>query len=574
MSQRAETPPATLHPLGWPAFLAAAALTGLSIAVYLPALGCEFVELDDGGYVVRNPWVSPGLSWQGLRRAATEVVGSNWHPLTMVSHQADCQLYGLEPRGHHLTSILWHAATTALLFLLGLRLTGRFVPCLAAAALWSWHPLRVESVAWVSERKDVLSGFFGLLSLWFYAAWAVRGGAIRFLLAGSSLAAGLLCKSMLVTWPAVMVLLDYWPLGRWRPDDLLRVDAWPRLGRLIAEKWLFWLLALASSMLTLSTQSQVAVRSLERLPLVWRLANALASLADYLGQTVWPARMACFYPHPGAAPNWISVVTGALLLVGTFWGAWRLRGQQPYLLVGWCWFVGTLLPVVGLIQVGGHARADRYTYLPSIGIATAVVGLVGHWAGGDRRRLRGVGLAAGAVALALAATTWRQIGVWHDTESLFRHAAAVTDRNFLAYASLGNVLSGRGEFQAALVEFDRALAYHAQEPLATLGKAYCLARLDRPREAIVWYQRALDQQPGDPRLRFNLAEMLAASGRRREAALAYRQVVAECQATGAGQWAELAALATERLNGLGSSSPAPVRPTAPGGLPPQAPSPD
>lgn len=511
--------------------LALAVLTGL---IFSRALGGGFVEFDDNVYVTLNPWVQGGLSTEGLRQAWTRTVGSNWHPLTMISHQVDCHLFGLDPRGHHLTSVVLHALNTALVYLLWTRFTGRWGAALLAAAIWGWHPLRVESVAWIAERKDLLSGLFGLLALGAYGWWCERPSSGRYLTCGLLLGAGLLSKSMLVTWPCVMLLCDAWPLGRWTPWNLLgdrssRGEALRRCAALVAEKWLFWLLVFSISLVTLGTQSRVAVRSLGALPLGIRVGNALASYVDYLGNFVWPTGLACFYPHPGTSLAWSNVVVGAVVVAGATLAAWRLAPRQPYLLVGWLWYLGTLVPVIGLVQVGGHARADRFTYLPQVGLAVALAWAALEWAGHSVARRRGVTAAAVVWLAAMAALTWQQIGVWRDTETLFRRAAAVTEGNFVAHGSLGNVLAAREDFAGALVEYERTLAIQPDDQLATLGLAYCLSRLDRGREAVVYYQRSVARDGSDPRVRLNYAELLFALARHREAREEYVRVLAQLE---------------------------------------------
>ncbi len=528
--------PATSRSLGVSAIDGAWAL-GLALAtlaVFSRALVCDFVEFDDNVYVTRNAGVQAGLSWTGWNQAWTAVVGSNWHPLTMLSHGLDWQLFGPRPWGHHLTSIVWHGLTAAAVYLLWVELTGRRATSLALAALWAWHPLRVESVVWVAERKDVLSGCLGIATLWAYARWARGPSPGRFALVTALFALGLTAKSMLVTLPVIMLLLDYWPLERWRsgnaPGSNALTSGRALAFRLVREKWAWIGLSALFCLIALSTQSQVAMRTLGKLPLAWRAANAAVAVVDYLGQLVWPNGLACFYPHPVDRLPWGQAIVAAVAIVVCGLLAWRERAVRPYLLVGCSWYLVMLLPVIGLVQVGGHARADRYTYLPQIGIWMLLLFGLDELLT-KRVRWRAAGAAIVVAGLAgLACITWRQTGVWQNSESLFRRATEVTEGNFFAHAALGNALAGRSEFEQALAEYDRALALRPADPLATVGKGMALAQLGRNREAMPWLELAVEADPYNPRLRFNTAEVGRALGENRAARKHYDAALAAVSA--------------------------------------------
>ncbi len=374
------------------------ALVLLTVAGFWPSIGNGFVNYDDDEYVTENPHVQAGLTLNGMRWALTATEAANWHPLTWVSHMADRSLFGADPRGHHLSSLIWHLANVVLLFLVLFRMTGATGRSAAVASLFALHPLHVESVAWISERKDVLSTFFWILTLWAYARYANRPGPRRYLLVVAFLALGLACKPMLVSVPLVLLLLDFWPLDRLHPPY------WP----VVREKIPLVILAAASSVITLVAQHRGgALGSFERLPLSMRLENAVVSYAGYLWKTIRPVGLSIVYPHPGPGrPGW--QVAGAMaLLAAISYGAIRARRRRPYLLVGWLWFLVTLVPVIGLVQVGEQAMADRYTYVPLVGPFVAVV-----WGAADLvRRVGGTERQRRASTAAVAAASAAVLGI-------------------------------------------------------------------------------------------------------------------------------------------------------------------
>ncbi|MES1180725.1 MAG: hypothetical protein ABUL66_02560, partial [Verrucomicrobiota bacterium] len=420
--------------------LVALLLALATLLVYLPVTRNGFVNFDDGDYVTGNRLVKDGLTWAGIRWAFTTFHASNWHPLTWLSHMLDCQLFGLSPGAHHCVNVLWHAANTVLLFVLLLRLTSSLWPSAFVAALFAWHPLHVESVAWVAERKDVLSTCFALLTLLAYTRYAqsttsdrrqVAGGFSSsffilhssFYLALVCFALGLMAKPMLVTLPFVMLLLDYWPLKRFSVSAF-RFYRFP----LLLEKLPFFLLAAVSCVITYRAQDAGAsVASLERVPLHLRLENSLVSYPAYLLKTIWPANLAVIYPLPKEIPG-IAAATAAAVLIFFSTVVARARQRSPYLLVGWLWFLGTLVPVIGLVQVGSQSMADRYTYFPLIGVFIAAAFGVHALA----VRFQFPKLAAAAAGLTLTACVGlaeNQLRHWRDSESLFAHAVAVTKNN-------------------------------------------------------------------------------------------------------------------------------------------------
>jgi tetratricopeptide (TPR) repeat protein len=492
-------------------FLALAA-----VLLYGRTLGHEFINLDDNVYVYENEHVKPGLTLAGIGWAFSTGHGDNWHPLTWISHMFDCQTYGLWPGGHHLTNVLLHAATAVLLFLVLRQMTGDLWPSAMTAALFAVHPLRVESVAWVAERKDMLSGLFFVLTLGAYARF-VRGRR-----SGASYAAvvvlfalGLMAKPMLVTLPFVLLLLDYWPLGRLAPgsDD----NSWPTAGRqalrLVIEKLPLFALAAVSCLVTALVQ-RMAMKELDHVPFPWRLANAVVAYVAYLGQMIYPAGLTIFYPHPQTGlPAW--KIVGAVLVLGAVTVVSVVLGRKrPYAPVGWFWYLGMAVPVIGLVQVGIQAMADRYTYLPQIGIA-----MLAAWGAADLLRARPWGRkacwsASIAVLAALMGCTWHQVGTWKDPEALWNHALDCVPRNARAYYNLGNHARDKHNDMALAMEYFRAaIEADPQHADAHHNLALCLASQGNQADAAVYYQRALELTAKEPTAHCQLATIL--QGQRR-----------------------------------------------------------
>jgi len=496
----------------------------VTILLYWPVVHCDFINFDDPTYVTDNSPVQNGFSWDNVKWAFTHTVSSNWHPVTMLSHMLDCQLYGLQPWGHHLTNLLWHAFNTVLVFWVLRRLTGAVWRSALVAALFGWHPVHVESVAWVAERKDVLSTAFGLLTLLFYAryvaAFSVTKTTARLFygLALAALTLGLLCKPMLVTWPFVLLLLDFWPLGRFQRDR-----TWP----LVREKIPFFGLAAVASVVTYWAQNGGgSVISTQSLPLAVRATNAVISYVRYLGKLLWPADLAVFYPHPGHWALLLVLLAGVLLagLTGLFW---RWRRTQPYLLMGWLWFLGTLVPVIGLVQVGVQSMADRYLYIPSLGVLIMIVwsaqALIRRW---PHQRQVAVG-ATGSVVMLLVCLLFarQQLTYWRSSEVLFQHALAVTQDNSVAHCGLGIDYFDAGRNEAAAKEFQTALSLQPDYPmyLVDLGNVY--VRLGRTNDAISQYQSAIRIQPNYALAHKNYGLILAGLGRTNDAISEYQSAL-------------------------------------------------
>ncbi len=435
-----------------------AALIGVTTFIYWPVRNFEFVTLDDIEYVTHKPWVQTGFSWDGFQRAWTEPVAANWHPLTMLTHMADCQLFGVNAGWHHLTNVALHVTCSVLVFWVLLTMTGRMWPAAAVAALFAWHPLHVESVAWISERKDVLSGTLGLCVLAAYVAYVRDVRLWRYAVVFVLLLLGLLAKPMLVTLPAVLLLLDFWPLQRLRGWDSSWRDTFTRYRWLLLEKLPLLGLAVASSAITFLVQrNQGAVEAVERFPLSGRLANAVVAYIAYLGKMVWPQDLAVPYPLAGTNSSGLQVVGAALLLVVISIVAWRLRRRMPWLVVGWLWYLGMLVPVIGIVQVGRQSMADRYTYLPSLGISIAVVWSIAYWA--RRQPLRGgvASVLSACVLLAFAVASSHQVGYWRNSSVLYQHALNVTRNNATAHLGLANELVKQHELVAAIEHYRRGV---------------------------------------------------------------------------------------------------------------------
>jgi protein O-mannosyl-transferase len=524
VTETATTVIARSHFLAW---LVTILLALVTMALYWPATRGAFINFDDPVYVSENIQVQNGLTLENVKWAFLNPVSANWHPLTMLSHMLDCQLFGLKPWGHHLINVLFHAFNAAMVFALLRQLTGAMWRSLLVAALFAVHPLRVESVAWIAERKDVLSGFFGLLTLFFYARHAQRPGIN--LPTSSSIhpspfywfalfffALGLMSKAMLVTLPCVLLLLDYWPLERFKQN---------RTWQLVIEKIPFFALTVAASIATFVVQKQGgATMTAEQFPLGARVGNAVISYCRYLGKTFWPTDMAIFYPHPGYWP------LEKVLLAGVFLGGISVllfmgRRRYPFLLMGWLWFIGTLVPVIGLAQVGEQAMADRYTYIPSIGLWILTI-----WGGYElirRWRYHVIALVmAGSAAIILCLVVTRlQLGYWKDSETLFRHALAVTESNGLAHNNLGIVLLSKGQTDEAINQFQEVVRLKpaAAESHENLGNA--LLKKNQTDEAINQFQEAVRLKPDSPLAHRGLGNALFDKGQIGEAISEFRETI-------------------------------------------------
>jgi tetratricopeptide (TPR) repeat protein len=487
-------------------------------AAFAPALRHDFVGYDDPDYVTQNPHVSTGLTAANLRWALTAAHASNWHPLTWVSHMLDVTLFGLDPAGHHLTSLLLHVANTLLLFALLRRDTTGAGPSAFVATVFGLHPLHVESVAWVAERKDVLSTFFWLLALLAYGAYTRRPDVRRYGIVLLLFAAGLAAKPMVVTLPLTLLLWDVWPLQRQKGASA---------RRLVAEKVPLLALAALSGLVTLWAQRRGAsLVGIDALPFGARLANAAVAYVRYLGKTFWPSGLAAFYPPTAWSAT--AVILSATLMVAVTSLAWRERRRRPWIAVGWTWYAVTLLPVIGLIQVGQQAMADRYMYVPMIGLLVAIA-----WTLAEVAPSRPLAAAAVALGVALAVATWRQVHVWRDGVALWTHALAVTDGNFIAHDNLGVELDRRGRADEALEHYRATLRLKPGDRNGTRNYAAAVAargeRLYRDGQrdaALAAFRDALQHRPDDARVQAYAGAILVTQGRYEEALAAYDAALA------------------------------------------------
>jgi hypothetical protein len=499
-------------------------LSALTLWAYWGVQQNDFVALDDYEYVVHNRAVREGLTLQGFLWAFTRSHSNNWHPLTWISHMLDAEVYGLNPAGHHWSSVLLHWVNTLLLFLALERLTGAAWRSALVAALFSLHPLHVESVAWISERKDVLSGLFFFAVLWVYAGYARAGGRGRYGLTLLLFALGLLCKPMLVTLPFLLLLLDYWPLGRFHDLTQASRTRGSTLLYLCREKLPFFLLAGLSSLVTYWVQKGTgAVAS--ALPLETRLANAGVSYVRYGFKMLWPADLACFYPHPVHSLETWQVVGSLLLLGAVTLLVLRSGPNHACLPVGWFWFLGTLVPVIGLIQVGEQAMADRYTYLPLTGLfIMAAWGIPSALAGWKPFRLLLPG-AWGVLLLVLLFLTQNQVKTWKDTVSLLERDLLVTADNFLAHFHLAGYLAREGRLEDAHRHFSEALRIRPDFQLGLHHMGNLLMRMGRPEEAMEAFSKAIAIDPRDHKTLVNLGFLLLRQGRVEEAVIRFSEAL-------------------------------------------------
>jgi tetratricopeptide (TPR) repeat protein len=516
-------------------FLISLFLVAATLAVFGQVRNHAFINFDDNVYITENPHVKLGLTLKGVVWAFTTMYAANWHPLTWLSHMLDCQLYGLNPAGHHLTNLVFHIVNALLLFFVLKRITRRVWMSGFVAALFALHPLHVESVAWVAERKDVLSTFFWMLTMWMYVHYVEKPGLKRYLLVLLSFALGLLSKPMLVTLPFVLLLLDYWPFGRFQfggavvhheaDGSISPADRRISALRLVGEKAPLFLLSALSSIVTVVAQQRGgAVVSLETHSIESRFANALVSYITYIEKMIWPSHLAIFYPYPETFPIW-KVAGAGLLLVCLSILVIRAARKRPYLVVGWIWYLGTLVPVIGLVQVGSQAMADRYTYVPLIGlsiiVAEGVPDLLGRW----RHRRVALSIFAGLLLSILMTLTKLQVRHWQNDVTLFRHAGEVTTNNHLSHANLGAALFRQGKYQESIIHSREALRIKpdSAEPHNNIGLA--LAHLGEHQEAIVHWEEALRIKPDFADAHSNLGMALSHLGKYQEAFSHYREAL-------------------------------------------------
>ena len=523
--------------------------------VFGQTLRHDFVNYDDDVYVYENPEVTQGLTLRGIVWAFSHVYAGNWHPLTWISHMLDCQWYGLHPGGHHLTSVLLHAATAILLFLVLRRMTGALWRSAFVAAVFAIHPLRVESVAWVAERKDVLSGVFFMLTIGAYVRYAegVTGGTWQVTRTQGAAAApglscvtrhttlfyglvlmffalGLMCKPMLVTLPCVLLLLDYWPLGRmadggWQERRSgVPVPQRSTLNHLLYEKLPLFGLAAAACEVTLFAQT-VALSSFEQISFPLRVGNALNSCVSYVDQMFWPSGLAVFYPFPARGIGVAGVVLSLVLLAGISAGVFVLRRHRPYLVTGWLWYLIMLVPVIGIVQVGVQARADRYTYLPEIGLYVLLTWAVADLCAGWRYRRVVLGGGSISILLALMICAHGQASYWRNSESLWTHALACTSGNFIGRNNLGNALLKKGSVGEAISQYQMALEINPDYAEAHNNLGSALLQQSNVDGAIYHFQKALQINPEFAEAHNNLGNALAKKGSVYEAISQYQKAL-------------------------------------------------
>ena len=514
---------------GIPTWLIAVGLAVVTLAIYLQVTGHQFISLDDDRYITDNPMVNRGLTLSRVAWAFTTFHQANWHPLTWISHMIDSQLFGMNAGGHLLVNALIHVANTFLLFWFLLRTTHARWPSALVAALFALHPLHVESVAWAAERKDTLSTFFGLLSLLAYARYAQARSMSWYAWTAIALVLGLMAKPILVTWPFVMLLLDYWPLRRLQSAEgkgqsepvsdqpaqgSLGQGGWSAVRDVVLEKIPLFAIAAASCVITLIAQARGgAVRTFTDAPVSLRLSNALVSYAKYALLALWPNDLAVYYPFaPAGIPPWQIIGAGLLLIgIAAFCvSQWKAR---PYLIVGWLWFVGTLIPVIGFVQVGGQTMADRYFYIPSIGLFIAIAFGAANIA--EIRRLP-VAFSVGVVTVVLlvfATLTTAQIRRWRDSITLFQHTLAVTPPNLPIEYNLAHALGEQGRYDEAAAHFQNALEIKPDFFDGLLNMGVTRAQQGQTAEAVEYYQRAIAVEPNSAKAHAELGVALAKQNR-------------------------------------------------------------
>ena len=483
-----------------------------TIVVYWQVRNHEFVNFDDSEYITENRHAQAGLTWKGIIWAFTTTHAGNWHPLTWLSHMLDCQIYGLNAGGHHLTSLLFHIVNTLLLFVVLNRLTGALWRSAFVAALFALHPLHVESVAWVAERKDVLSTFFWMLTMWAYIRYTERPGLNTYFFVLLFLILGLMSKPMLVTLPFVLLLMDYWPLGRLQ-SGLSRRKSSPKIQespafRLVWEKVPLFAITVVSSIATfLVQQASGALQSLDVLPFKIRIANTLVTYISYIVKMIWPLDLAVFYPHSGMRPIW-QVLGAGLLLVCISVLLIRAARRRPYLAVGWLWYLGTLVPVIGVVQVGAQSMADRYTYVPLIGlfvmIAWGIPDLLGQW----RHKKTGLALISALLISTLTVISMLQLRHWNNTITLFEHALNETEDNCVAHYNIGVAFTKQNKMDRAIKHFSEVLRIRPNHPDSHYNLGVALLHKRKFEKAIVHFREAQRIKPDFFEARMNLQAAL------------------------------------------------------------------
>lgn len=509
----AQMPPSNARPAF---FLICGLLLGIIWLVFGQTLGHDFINYDDPTYVYQNPKITGGISLGSMAWAFTHVHAENWHPLTTLSHMTDCQFFGLRPGWHHFVNVMLHCAAAILLFFVFERMTSAVWASGFVAAVFAIHPLHVESVAWIAERKDLLSGVFFLLTLIAYLQYVRKPSVGRYLTMSILFVCGLLSKPMLITMPLVLLLVDYWPLDRFS-------NSRSTITRLFVEKILLFVLSIASSIATLFAQQQ-SLGSTEHLPIEWRLENAVVSYVAYVGQMFWPTHLAPFYPHPESGLSLLTILGSTALLVAVTAIAFMMRQKHPYLLTGWLWYVVMLLPVLGVVQVGWQARADRYTYLPEIGVCLAFTWLIVDFCGKWRKH-RTILVVAAAIIAVLTWRAWVQTSYWKNSEALWSRTLEVTQDNDVAHNNLGAALLQRGLVDEALPHFQLATNLRPGNASAQDNLARIFRKKGRIEEAITHSRKLIELQPKNVEARDMLGALLLQQGKVEEAITQWRGVL-------------------------------------------------
>ena len=509
-------------------FLIGLLLFGGTLALYWPSASYDYINIDDPDYAAHNFILKQGFSKEAIAWAFTTTKTANWHPVTWISYLADVQFLGSSARIHHVVNLLFHALNAVLLNIVFRRMTNAAGLSLIVALLFAVHPLNIESVVWISERKNVLSTLFWLLVMGCYTRYTKTKDTKAYLGALIFFAIGLMAKPMLVTLPCALLLLDFWPLGRLFPGPNYldhKTKALKNLGALLWEKIPFFILTIASSIVTFwAQQIEGAVKSLEIFPFTLRLANALVSYSLYLKKIVGPHALAIFYPYPSNYHGW--QVSGAIILLAALsYLALRTRKRHPYVLFGWLWYIGTLVPVIGIVQVGSQAMADRYAYIPAIGIVTLIV-----WGAHALIRQRGINpiaaaTAAGLAIAALATVTWNQMPYWQNSQTLLHRAIAVTKDNHFAHNNLGSDYAQKGQFEKAARHYREALRAKQDYWTAQNNLGLAMDKMGRLTDALEHYAKALQMNPENDEVHNNIGSTMAKMGRWDEAQKHYRQAV-------------------------------------------------
>jgi len=508
----------------WQSFGVCLILAVATLGLYWQTHSHKFIHYDDYAYITENPNVRDGFTWQGIKWACTKSYEAAWFPLTWFSHMLDCELFGIWPAGHHFTNVSIHILNTILLFIVLKYLTGAFWSSAIVAAIFALHPLRVESVAWAAERKDVLCTMFWILTMWAYAWYAKRPSIRRYLLTLGAFACGLLSKPMIVTLPFVLLLLDFWPLERFElSKNLLKDSKKTRLiGWLLLEKVPLIALSCVISVITFFVQQARGATTAIEIALSDRVANAIVSYIGYIGKMLWPRGLAIIYPHQGDNLSMLKILFSAIVLLAASAAVIYFSRRKKYLLVGWFWYLGTLVPVIGIIQISVQSMADRFTYIPMIGLYIMLAWTLADVACKVRWAKKFLICAVAAALAALSACTWNYLRYWKDSVCVFERALAVTGDNFYARNNYGLALLHADRTEEAVRHFEIANKLHPDEAGLLCNLASALKDLGRGQEALPHLQKSLQLNPDSAEMHNNMGNLLAELGKTNEAITHYR----------------------------------------------------